>query len=62
MAIWCDIGDINVSWREDLSLIPYIYCAHKDSLNKWIDVSSDDLQNDQYGDLTFPNWKKVLFR
>ena len=37
----------------------HIYGTHKDSLNKWIIVSSADLQNKQSGDLTFPNLKEV---
>ena len=35
----------------------YIYCAHKHSLSKWIIVSSADLQNEQSGDLTFPEYE-----
>ena len=27
----------------------YIYCSHEHSLNKWIIVSSADLQNEQKG-------------
>ena len=40
----------------------HIYCAHKHWLNKWIIVSSADLQNEQSGDLTFPNSKRSIFR
>ena len=35
----------------------HIYCAHKHSLSKWIIVSSADLQNEQSGDLTFPEYE-----
>ena len=39
----------------------HIYGAHKNSLNKWIIVSSADFQDEQSGDWTFPNLKRSLF-
>ena len=35
-----------------------IYCAHKRSLNKWIVVSSADLQNEQSGNYTLSEIEK----
>ena len=56
-TLQCDIRDSNITWNEDLSLIPNIYCANKHSLNKWIIISSADLQSGdfKFSDLTVPN-------
>ena len=40
----------------------HVYYAHRHSPNKWIIASSADLQNEECGDLTFPNLRKSLFR
>ena len=39
-----------------------VYPAHEHSLNKWIIVSSADLQNEQRGNFSFPKSKRGLFR
>ena len=56
----CVIRDSNTVWKEGLSLI-LLYCAHKPSLNESFFFPTD-LKNEQSGDLTFPNLKKILLR
>ena len=59
IALWGVTSGIVIYPEKKIWVWFYIYCAHKQSLNIWITVSSADLQKEQSGDLTFSNFKRV---